>query len=147
MLLMGSRRPSMRMAASSLAPMAPQLRAWAQPRYRVEVLDDGIVRAATFGDLTEEDADTYLQALGAAIRQVGEPLRILGDARQAGKHTKEARRFLRDSFIAIPPCRMAVVGAGPAKRLFVWLLLHNSLVRQLRFFDGEAEALAWLRGP
>ncbi|HEV8361461.1 MAG TPA: STAS/SEC14 domain-containing protein [Candidatus Thermoplasmatota archaeon] len=117
----------------------------ADPLWRVEVLPDGIVRAATFGGLDEDQARAYLGELQARFASLPEPLRILGDARRSGRHTPAARRLLRENMLLVPPGYMAILGSGLRVRLWVRMLAHNSLLRDVRFFAREEDALAWLR--
>lgn len=113
--------------------------------YFVDVLPDGIVRLGTVGALDEAGARAYMADAQAALHKVPEPVRILGDARRAGNHSAAAKRILRSQISETPPGYMAVVGAPLPKRLFVWLLARNTLLKDVRFFDDEASALAWLR--
>lgn len=120
-----------------------------EAKFRAEVLPGGVLRLSTNGGLTEAEARAYLEAIRDAARGLPEPLPILADARRAGRHTRVARRVLLYANLDLPPSYLAVVGAGLAKRLFIRLAVHNTLVQRVRHFEDEEEALAWLRsvGP
>jgi stage II sporulation SpoAA-like protein len=112
--------------------------------YRVEVLAHRIVCIAAEGDLEAEEARGLLEEVQRATTEVGEPVRLLVDARRSGRHTAEARRVLYKSFTDVPPGCMAVVGAPLRKRLLIRIMMWNSLVTPVRFFDAPERALAWL---
>lgn len=115
-------------------------------RYEVVVAHDGVILTRATARLEAAHAEAYLDAVDRAARAAGEPLRVLGVAVPGVRHSLGAERVLAFHRLSVPPAYLAVVGASRVRRAFVRLATHNTLVREVRFFDGEDDALAWLRG-
>jgi hypothetical protein len=115
--------------------------------HKLEMCDDGILRLAFIGDQDEKDMEAFQQDFAPFLEAVTEeePLRIFTDSSQSGKFTSAARKtFLtlnRNPKIG----RTAILGASRYTRVLAGLVLKATRRDNIRFFDSETEALAWLK--
>ena len=109
--------------------------------------DDGILHLSFEGDMGETEAQAFLAAfepfLDAATEQ--EPLLILAQRKTAGKYGPAVRKFFvrLNSYPQIG--RVAVARVSRYGRVLVGFILKATGRDNVRFFDSEETALAWLK--
>jgi hypothetical protein len=109
--------------------------------------DDGFVRTAFAGDMTErgvealvEDAQSFLEA-----SSVENPTPVLHDSSRSGKFTSRARKAILTFFADPRIGKIAVTGARPYTRVLLSFLNRASGRKNMRLFATEQEALAWIK--
>ncbi len=115
--------------------------------HEIEMRDDGILRMALIGDVGKEDMEVFLKDyvpfLEAATE--AEPLAVLVDSVRSGKLSSKARKAFagmnRDPRLG----KVANVRSGRYTRVLIGWVLKATGRDNLRFFDSEEEALAWLK--
>jgi len=115
--------------------------------HTIEMGNDGVVRTAFIGDMTEqgvnalaEDAQPFLEASSAK-----KPTPVLHDSSRSGKYTSRARKAILAFFSDPRIGKIAVIGARPYTRVLLSFLIKASGRENMRLFGTEPEALAWLQ--
>jgi len=115
--------------------------------HELQMGDDGILRMAIYGDYDDSAAETCTRDFSAFVETstVDKPLRILNDVRQAGKVSSKARRLITGMVRDPRVGKFAIVGVDRYARVLVSFLAKAAGQDSIRFFEGEEEALAWLK--
>jgi hypothetical protein len=109
--------------------------------------DDGVLWLAQIGDVDEEDMEAFLDELTPYLEAATEvqPLLVLSDTSRTGKLSAIARRLLaglgRDPRLR----KTAILGSGRYTRLVASFINKATGRDNIRFFESEQEALAWLK--
>ena len=115
--------------------------------YELEIRDDGIARLATIGDQDREEVENLRKDLESLLEAAteAEPVRLIVDSSRSGKTSSAARRIYvelnRDPRIG----KTALVGSRRYGRLLGTFIVKATGRDNIRFFDSEEEALAWLK--
>lgn len=109
--------------------------------------DDGILRVKFSGDFDAPDVDAYLADFVPIIENATQTVNFLVDVGEVGKASASARRAFGDVFRAPHPLtgRTALIGASRYLRVVTGFVLKVTGAQNLRLFDSEQEALAWLK--
>lgn len=115
--------------------------------YQLRMDDDGILWIVIEGDFDEQAAEASTREMEPFLTAATEaqPLRMLSDVRKAGKLSSKARRTIAAGGQDPRTGRNAVLGVSRYARVLVGFLSKASGQDNIRFFDSEAEALAWLK--
>jgi hypothetical protein len=115
--------------------------------HELEMRDDGILRLALIGDVEKEEIEAYVRDVTPFLQAAteAEPLLILSDSSRMGKMSSAARKVfagrIRDPRVG----KVAIVGGKRYIRVLVGFISKINQRDNLRFFDTEEEALAWLK--
>lgn len=118
------------------------------PELRAVMRDDGVLHVVADGVATAEDVESY----GSRMLKVCEdnaPILHLLDVRhldttdlaarwKLSELMKKQREFIKKS---------AVVGVDGSKRMMAQVVVKVSGRKNVRFFDNEKDATAWLLAP
>jgi hypothetical protein len=119
--------------------MTAQVEAW---------LDDDrrFIRQRVVGDMDAEGFNRLDDETVKFAQQLRDPkcVKILFDAREAGRASFQARRAMVRTLQRPLLSRLAVFGAQPVGRLMIRFILRVSGETKIRFFDEEKEAIEWL---
>jgi hypothetical protein len=115
--------------------------------HEISMGDDGILRLAFIGDMVGEDIEIFIKDFTPFLEAATEvePLNILADASRAGKTSSAARKAYVRLNRDLRGGKVAVVGARRYGRVLVSFILKATGRDNVRFFDSEEEALAWLK--
>lgn len=115
--------------------------------YELDMGDDGILRLAFIGDPDEaimqpfvRDFTPFLEAATAE-----KPLLVLADSGQSGKYPPAVRKLFADMNRDPRIGKAAVVGASRYTRVMAGFVLKAARRDNIRFFDREEDARAWLK--
>jgi hypothetical protein len=115
--------------------------------HELRMRDDGILWLAQIGDVDEEDMDAFLGDLTPFLEAAteGQSLLILSDTSRTGKLSANARKLLaglgRDPRLR----KTAILGSGRYTRVVASFINKAAGRDNIRFFDSEQEAIAWLK--
>ncbi|MBN1934852.1 MAG: STAS/SEC14 domain-containing protein [Anaerolineae bacterium] len=108
--------------------------------------EDGIVRTAIIGDMTEEDARAFVRDaqpfLAASLAE--NPTHVLHDSSRSGKYTSQARKVILSVFSDPRIGKVAGFGPRPYSRVLFTFFIKASGRTNVRLFATKAEALTWL---
>jgi hypothetical protein len=110
--------------------------------------DDGILRVKLSGDFDRQDVEAYVKDYEPFLAQTTGMIDFLVDVSEVGKASSGARKAFGEMF-SIPNPRAgytAVVGANRYVRVVAGFVTRVTGATNLRLFDTEDPALAWLRG-
>ena len=116
--------------------------------HEFEIRDDGIVRLAPIGDQDKEDMEIFRKKMEPFLEATteAEPMHLLVDSSRSGKTSSAGRKIYakvnRDPRVG----KTAVVRAKRYNRLVGSIILKATGRDNIRFFESEEEALAWLKG-
>lgn len=117
--------------------------------YRIQMGDDGILRVDfAGGSLERDEVDAFIREftvyLDAATPEA--PLRMLTIANQSGaKLSSKTRKAFADLNSDPRLGKAATVGVDRYTRVLVGFVLKATGRDNIRFFETEEQALAWLR--
>jgi len=115
----------------------------------LRISPDGILRTSRSGSMTQAKVAAFVEQARAILETVteAEPLLVLVDSRQTGKLSATARKAFaqlsRDPRVG----KVAVFGLGRYVRMVVSFVNRATGKNNVRFFDSEQQALAWLQTP
>jgi hypothetical protein len=116
--------------------------------HELQMGDDSILRMALIGNVSGEDMEALLKDIQPFFEAVteAEPLCLLVDSSRSGKTSATARKAYvelnRDHRLK----KSAVLGANRYSRVLGSFILKATGRDNVRFFDSEEEAIAWLKG-
>ena len=115
--------------------------------HMIKMGDDGIVRTAFVGDMSEQGVEALVKDALPFIEasSVENPTPVLHDSSQSGKYTSRARKAILRFFTDPRIGKIAVVGARPYTRVLLSFLLKASGRTNMRLFAKEHEAVTWLK--
>jgi hypothetical protein len=115
--------------------------------YEMYLDDDGILHLTFDGDMSEADARSFVSefkpVLAGSTEQ--EPLSILARRGTEGRYGPVVRKFFVELNSYPQIGRVAVARASRYGRVLGGFILKATGRENVRFFDSEAEALAWLK--
>ncbi len=119
------------------------------PHANMKMGDDGILRVSFIGDTGKQGAEAFINALEPFLQAAPEtePLCAILDATQSGKLSARARKIFfglnRDPRVG----KVAVLGSRRYLRVLGQFILKATQRDNIRFFNLEQEAVAWLQAP
>lgn len=117
--------------------------------YQIQMGDDGILRINFGGGTLEHDeVDDFVRDFAVYLDAVAfeAPLRTLTMADQSGiKLSSKTRKAFADLNLDPRLGKSATVGMNRYTRVLVGFVLKATGRDNIRFFDTEEKALAWLR--
>lgn len=115
--------------------------------HKISMREDGVLWLAQIGDVDEDDMDAFLKDLMPFLEASTEanPLLILSDTSRTGKLSASARKLLAGIGSDPRLSKTAIVGSGRYTRVLVSFINKAAGRNNIRFFDSEEEALAWLK--
>jgi hypothetical protein len=115
--------------------------------YKVHMGQDGILRIEVIGDFGDRDSEESTREMVSFLEAAtpDKPLLMLSDVSQAGKLSAGARRTIAQQGQDPRMGRNAVLGVSRYARVMVSFLSKASGHDNIRFFDDEEKALAWLK--
>jgi hypothetical protein len=116
--------------------------------HQMHMLEEGILYVKFSGDFDGPDVDAYMKDYTSIMTQVTGKIHFLVEVSEVGKATSAARKAFGDMFRQPDPRtgRTAVVGASRYVRVVAGFVTRVTGATNLRLFDSEDQALAWLRG-
>ncbi|HEY8109212.1 MAG TPA: STAS/SEC14 domain-containing protein [Patescibacteria group bacterium] len=112
-------------------------------------LENGLIRHRYVGDQTAETVQTSTaetEQIVAELQAKHEPVLIMSDFSQIGGQTQAARNEMKHTLSTRYFDRIAAFGVAPSLRVVGQLMLNiTGKTNQVRIFETEAEAEAWLR--
>ncbi|EDM74930.1 hypothetical protein PPSIR1_20839 [Plesiocystis pacifica SIR-1] len=117
-------------------------------QHRVYRSDDGLTRVQVIGSVTPEDVLQVARLLSKLLAHPGPTLVLIDQSQVDPKFGRSGRRALETIADSLAWDRGAVIGSSHINRMLARIVLE--LVRQTertRFFDTEADAVAWLLSP
>jgi hypothetical protein len=115
--------------------------------HELQLGDDSITRVAFIGDMGKEEIEAYIEDNRPILETAteAEPQLVLYNASREGKMSAAARKALVELNRDPRMGKMAVIGARRYTRVLVSFVLKASRQNNVRFFDLEQEAVAWLK--
>lgn len=116
--------------------------------HELHMSDDGILRMRFVGDVGGQEMEAFYKDFAPFLETATEekPLLVISDSTQAGKLSPKARKQLadlnRDPRIGL----VGVLGARRYERVLISFVLKVTGRDNIRFFEKEEEARAWLKG-
>lgn len=109
--------------------------------------DDGILRVKFSGDFEEGDVAAYMKDFSPFLEAATEKVHFLVDVSEVGKASGAARRTFAEIFQEPHPLtgNSALIGVSRYLRVLIGFVLKATGATNLRIFDSEEEALAWLQ--
>jgi hypothetical protein len=109
--------------------------------------DDGILRVKFSGDFDTKDVEAYMADFAPIVENATQTIDFLVDVSEVGKASANARRAFGDIFRNPHPStgRTALFGDSRYIRVVTGFVLRITGSQNLRIFDSEQEALAWLK--
>ena len=119
------------------------------PHTDMKMGDDGILRVAFIGDTGKQAAEAFIKALEPFLQAASEtkPLCAIMDSTQGGKLSVKGRKLYFDLNRDPRVGRVAVLGSNRYRRVLGQFILKATRRDNIRFFDLEQEAIAWLQAP
>ncbi len=114
--------------------------------HQLELESDGILRLTFIGDTDYQGAEKLLADFMPFLEQttVDKPLLILWDDTHGGKASSDARKVYADLNRDPRIGKVAIFGAQRYGRVLGEFVLKLTGRDNVRFFNNEAEARAWL---
>ena len=115
--------------------------------YEISKGDDGILRWIGTGDLDEGALETIVNELTSYLESATEtdPLLLLSDVSRSGKISARARSALAGLSGDPRVEKNAILGSGRYQRVLATFIDRAVGRDNIRFFDTEEQALAWLK--
>ena len=115
--------------------------------HELDLIEEGIVRLAFIGDITDADVDAFLQGFLPFMEATttDHPLGLLIDASRDGKMVPSARRNFTDLNKDPRLGYIAISNINRFNRVVATFIMKATGRNNIRFFDSEAAALAWLQ--
>jgi hypothetical protein len=113
--------------------------------------DNKIFRCVIIGDQTEKDAHEMFEQIWQLIDQVVkeggkvEKIDVLNDVSRAGKIGKKAREINATFFKNIQVNKVAIMGANTFRRTMINIIYRLAGFKNVKFFNNEKQAIAWLK--
>ncbi len=109
--------------------------------------DDGILRIAFTGDVSKRDLEAFLNDFTPFLEAATEarPVLTLVNSSQTGKYSLAARRIYLELNQDPRVGKAAVIGASRYARVLASFVLKATRRDNIRFFDSEKKAIAWLK--
>lgn len=115
--------------------------------YELKMGNDGILRMRASGNVDVAEMESFRLEFEGFLATATEeqPLKILTDSSKQAKYSAAARKIFVELQRSPKVGRAAVVGAKRYTRVLTSFILRASGRDNVRFFDSEAEAVAWLK--
>ena len=115
--------------------------------HEIEMRKDGILRIAFIGDVDDKDMEAYNEDLVPYIEAATpeKPLLTLADSARSGKFSSAARKSFLSQNNDPRIGKAAVIGASRYTRVLASFVLKATGRGNVRFFDSEEQAVAWLK--
>jgi len=116
--------------------------------HELAMIQDGLVRLAFIGDISEADVEAFIQDLQPHLDAVtaGNALHMLVDASRDGKMSSAARRTFTELNKDPRFGRIGICHINPFNRVFATFLMKATGRQNIGFFDSEGEAMKWIVG-
>jgi hypothetical protein len=114
--------------------------------HKLQLIRDGLVRLAFIGDIGEADVDAFIQDLQPYLDTLseGDVLDLLVDGGPAGKMSSAARRKFSKNGEDRRYGLTGTYNVKPFNRVFALFMMKITGRQNIRLFDSEEEAIAWL---
>ena len=114
--------------------------------YELYMGQDDILRLVYTGPIEEGELDVFVAEYEVFLgeRTAESPLLMLSEATRAGKLSPEARKVFADLGQDPRLAKNAIVGVGRYARVIAGFINKAAGRDNIRFFETEEEALAWL---
>lgn len=114
--------------------------------HELKMGSDGIIRLKFIGAIDIDVVEAYVQDLTPYLNAATDTnkLRIILFAGDEGKYSSDARRRFTELNQDSRMGRIAMVGANRFNRVIATIILKATGKENIRFFDTEAEGIAWL---
>jgi hypothetical protein len=115
--------------------------------YELHPLAPHILRLEFSGEVTEADTERYRVEVAPYLSQVTpqDPLHFLIYARNVSRVSSKARQFFTELNKDPKFGKLAVLGLNRALKVLAVFMSKASGRHNIRIFDDEAQALAWLQ--
>lgn len=110
--------------------------------------DGSILRVKFWGNFDQADVEAYLADFRPILESATDTIDFLVDVSEVGKASAGARRMFGEMFRTPHPLtgRSALVGANRYIRVVAGFVMRITGAKNMRLFEFEEEALAWLKG-
>jgi hypothetical protein len=108
--------------------------------------DDGILRVKFSGDFDRQDVEAYMNDFHRFLDAATGTIHFIVDVHQVGKSSAAARKAFGEMFRDPDPRtgKTALVGASRYVRVVAGFVMAITGATNMRMFDTEDAALAWL---
>jgi hypothetical protein len=115
--------------------------------HELKMGNDGIIRLSFIGDISKEDVEAYERDLLPYLDAATETskLNIISYSGREGKYSSDARRRFTELNKDLRVGRVAILGGNRFNRVMATIILKATGRQNIRFFDTEEEAVAWLK--
>ena len=115
--------------------------------YQLQPIALNIVKVEFIKEITDADADRYLEEITPYLDQATphNPLHLLVYAQNVGKVSGKARQVFTDLNRNPGAGKLAVFGLNRTLKVLAVFMNKASGRQNIRVFDDETEALAWLQ--
>jgi hypothetical protein len=117
--------------------------------YRITLRDENLLWVEFVGDVSSEDMENYIEEYKQYLERATaeHPFHFLVDSSQVGKLSAGARKALTSAFRVSDPRvgNTALFGANRYARVLTSFVLKAVGRDDIRMFDSEEEAVAWLK--
>ena len=113
----------------------------------LDMIEDGIVRLAFIGDITDVEVDTFLKGFQTYLEAatLEQPLGLLVDASRDGKMAPSARRNFTELNKDPRLGHIGICNVSRFNRVVATFIMKATGRDNIRFFESQADALAWLK--
>jgi hypothetical protein len=115
--------------------------------HEMQMGDDGILRVKFWGDFEQADVDAYMADFQPILEQVTGKIHFLVEVSGVGKASSGARKLFGEMFRDPDPRtgKTALLGANRYVRVVAGFVIKITSGQNMRLFDSEEKALAWLK--
>lgn len=115
--------------------------------HEMHMRDDGILEVIFSGDFDAAEVDAYMRDFEPYLEVGPDIIHFLVDVSQVGKSSAAARRTFGEMFRDPHPRtgKTAMVGANRYLRVVAGFVMKATGAQNMRIFDSEEDALAWLK--
>lgn len=115
--------------------------------YELEMVEEKVLRMAFIGDIDEEEARAYYAELENYLSAASNkaPIHVISHIEKVDSFSAGARRSFAEMNQDHRIGKIGVIGASPIYETLGSLIMRVTNRKNIRFFDGDAEALNWMR--
>lgn len=115
--------------------------------FEVQQISDQIVKLTIQGDISDEEGEQFLKDMSSFRESIppGKQLHYLVDAMKQGRLSAGTRSIFTEQNKSSRVGKIAIFGPNRFVRVMATFTLKASGRDNMRFFETESEALAWLQ--
>jgi len=115
--------------------------------FEVQPISDQIVKLTIDGDISDEDGEQFLTDINEFRDALPpeKPMHYLVDSMKQGKLSAHTRSIFTEQNKSSGVGKVAVFGSNRFVRVMATFMIKASGRDNIRFFETETEALAWLQ--